>query len=316
MPGFTTKYKPVLPEGVPAENPAPGIWVWHNRNNRITAVLWHYSANPKHNEEWAWRKRTGMSPDEWEREFEINFEVQGSLKAIFGRYFNPKEHIKDVVADPAYPVIRGIDFGRVTPACVFLQIVNGQVRILYEIQEHDILLRDFCVNKILPITKRLFPHIKTFETVCDIAGKQRSDKSNYSSIDVLTELGFEPRFKFFFIREGIDIIEFKLTQRLANGEPGLVIHPSCKILIAGFEGGYRWSEDGRRPLENEFCHLMDALRYCVNYYIPNYHDALKSAADKKAQLPTLTPDQRVFAEHFLGYEEAKQPKKRRETIYG
>jgi len=299
---MTRQFNPKLPDGIKVDNPVPGIYFWRNPNNRISVVLWHYSANPNNDEEWQARKRIGMSPDDWEREFEINFEVQGAFRAVFAKYFSPEEHIKEnLIADPQYPVIRGIDFGRLYPACVFLQIVNGQVRVLAEIQGKDMLLRDFCLNEVIPKGRILFPNMK-FETVCDIAGKQKSDKSNYSSIDILEELGFEPKYNYFFIKEGINIIEYKLTQRI-NGEPGLVFHPSCKMLITAFEGGYRWAEDGRKPLENEFCHLMDALRYCINYYIPNYHTAIQQNPQTQQITTPPSPDMMVFADVFLRNQE-------------
>jgi len=57
--------------------------------------------------------------------------------------------------------------------------------------------------------------------------------------------------------------------RLIDGQPGLLISPTCKVLRKGFNSGYRFKRikaaDGEKfsdlPDKNEFSHVHDALQY-------------------------------------------------------
>lgn len=257
--------KPAIkfPTYTKTEQIARGLWTWANPKNKIRVLVWHYSANPDNTIAVMENKKRGMAPDAWRKEMEIDFEVEGDYKAIFAKYFTD-EHIKPLEYDPNLPVFRGIDFGYVHPACVWLQIDPNttQVRILHESLGENILLDDWIRNHIIPASNSKFPKAK-FRDICDIAGKQRSDKSGMTSIQTLENYGLSPEYKLSLFKEGIYIIEIKLTSRAENGEPLLLIDPMCQMLIEGFRGGYRWDKDGERAKYSTFCHLMDALRYVL-----------------------------------------------------
>ena len=54
---------------------------------------------------------------------------------------------------------------------------------------------------------------------------------------------------------------------MINGEPSLLIDPSCTTLIDGFEGGYAYPQIGSsgvyktEPAKNSYSHIHDALQY-------------------------------------------------------
>jgi hypothetical protein len=65
--------------------------------------------------------------------------------------------------------------------------------------------------------------------------------------------------------------------RLLDGEPGLIISPTCKALRKGFNGGYRYRRlqvagDERytdEPDKNQYSHIHDAAQYaCSRFSMP------------------------------------------------
>lgn len=252
-----------IPDYTTVENPIRGLWFWRNPKNGIAVLAWHYTANPDHNDQWVEIKKKGMSPDVWEREMEINFEVEGDYKAIFSQYFT-QEHIQKLQWDPKLPVFRGIDFGRNYPACVWLQVVpeTRQIRLLSEELGENVLLPSWIETRVLPLSEQQFPHAR-FRDICDIAGAQKSDKSDLTSIQILESYGLHPEYRRWNFKEGIYILQKKLTARTPEGEPELLVDHSCRLLIDAFQGGYRWNKDGSRAMDSIYCHLMDALRYVV-----------------------------------------------------
>jgi len=107
---------------------------------------------------------------------------------------------------------------------------------------------------------------------CDPAGHQKSDKAEFTSIEVLRDLGIYPNSKPSAIDEGLEILRQRMVRR-NDGLYGMIVSPKCKILIDGFKGGYRYPEhkDGmpekEQPLKDGFYdHLQDCVRYiAVNY---------------------------------------------------
>ena len=58
--------------------------------------------------------------------------------------------------------------------------------------------------------------------------------------------------------------------RMVEGRAGLLVDPSCKVLVAGFEGGYHYRRlqvTGERftesPEKNRFSHVHDAFQYLM-----------------------------------------------------
>lgn len=253
-----------FPRTTETEQLARGLWTWQNPKNRIRVLVWHYSASPDNTVAAMEAKRIGMSPDEWRKEMEIDFEVEGDYKAVFAKYFTDA-HIAEIQYDPTLPVFRGIDFGYVHPACVWLQIdpQSTQVRVLCEHLGENTLLDDWLRNHIIPTSTTKFPGAR-FRDICDVAGKQRSDKSDITSVQTLESYGFNPEYRLFPFKPGIYIIERKLTGRTEDGAPLLLIDPQCRLLIEAFRGGYRWDGDGDRARHSPFCHLVDALRYVLS----------------------------------------------------
>jgi len=102
----------------------------------------------------------------------------------------------------------------------------------------------------------------------DPAGRQRSDQTGESTVDVLRRAGLRIRAARSPVAEGLELIRRRL-EPLTPGEPdsppGLVIHPRCRKLI---DAMVRYHFDPRRPdsaapVKDGPDHPVDALRYLV-----------------------------------------------------
>jgi len=181
--------------------------------------------------------------------------------------FCKKKHVEKVVYNPQLPIVRSWDFGLRHPACLIGQINKDRLIILAEIQGENELINDFG-RRVKEFCSREFGQA-VYRDYCDPAGKQKSDKSPHTSIEVLNGMGVHPQCSAQHILDGILIVGMLLQDR-PDGEAGLIVDPSCRILIEGFEGGYHYPKkyDGRGGDPNPekdgyYDHLQDTLRYLV-----------------------------------------------------
>lgn len=188
--------------------------------------------------------------------------------------FKTGNYIWPLEADPKAPIFRSWDFGYNRPACVWLQYINGQARILAELLGKQIYLEDFIKtgdNKlgkpqqsVFGLQKELFPdHPAGYKDFCDPRGTDESDKG-VTSVKILNDHGIYPVHRRTFIKEGVKIVKEHLDQKTSDGEPRLLIHGRCKNLIEGFRGGYH-RLDGEDDPEKDgyYDHLQDVVRYAL-----------------------------------------------------
>lgn len=172
------------------------------------------------------------------------------------------------------PVYRDWDFGWHHPAVVFSQDDNeGRWRIHREIMGDKVYIWDFA-PEVLRMSNTLFPGAE-FVDYCDPAGNQKSDKNKRSTIQILKEdFHIHPTSRFSFIKDGVDIIQQKMS-RIRAGEPEFRIDPSCSIIKQAILGGYAREKltDGNKmgewePMKDGYYeHLMDAMRMgAINRY--------------------------------------------------
>ena len=171
--------------------------------------------------------------------------------------------------EPNATVLVGIDFGR-TPAAVMGQLVNDQWRILREYVTEDMgalkfggLLRTF-VNK-------HFASCKNIEFWGDPSGDspgQNDDETPISMLAVNNIECYPCHTNVFSIR--IAVLDNLLTQ-VNEGQPRIVVDPSCKSLIRGLNGGYRFkrlrvSGESRykdAPDKDMHSHVCEASHYML-----------------------------------------------------
>jgi hypothetical protein len=103
----------------------------------------------------------------------------------------------------------------------------------------------------------------------DPAGSTRSQNDAKSAFTILREEGITclPA-KTNSIQARIDAVDRFLT-KLVDGEPGLLLSPTCRVIRKGFNGGYKLrrlqvSGEERytnKPDKNRFSHPHDSLQY-------------------------------------------------------
>lgn len=200
--------------------------------------------------------------------------------------FSDRLHVatKPLAALAGTPILIGWDFG-LTPAAIVGQITpRGQFRILAEYVAERMGIRQFARDVVKPaIASRFTEHRlglslsdmplgeewRLIRSVGDPAGVKHSDTDESSCFQELYALGFmaHPAKTNNLIPRREAVAGF-LT-RLSDGEPTLLLDPSCKQLRKGFNGGYRYRKMAvpgeerftEAPDKNSFSHPHDALQY-------------------------------------------------------
>lgn len=240
-----------------------------NPKNKFCVVRVHYSVDPdKSNPEWIARAKEGISDKSWQREYEISYETFAG-KAVYEDF---GEHlIAETSPKPGDYVYRGWDFGYHRPAVVFAGFNHDDQFCIYdEIMGQDEGIKQFA-TRVKRYSQANFPGAQWLDAA-DPAGNQKTDKAEFTSMEVLRDLDIYPNSKPSAIDEGLEILRQRMVRR-NDGLYGMIVSPKCKTLIDGFKGGYRYPEhkDGmpekEMPLKDGFYdHTQDCTRYiAVNY---------------------------------------------------
>lgn len=97
----------------------------------------------------------------------------------------------------------------------------------------------------------------------DPAGRQRSEQTGVSTIEVMRRSGLVIRDKRLGIAAGLDLL--RARPKPATGGPTLLVHASCEKLIESLER-YRYPSDqpeSTAPVKDGSDHAVDALRYML-----------------------------------------------------
>jgi hypothetical protein len=194
-------------------------------------------------------------------------------KPVYDGLFSQEFHVSDrpLGVFRGLPIRLGWDYG-LTPACIVGQTApNGQLRILREYVCERGGIKQFTLDVVRPELNRLFAGMGIGSTG-DPAGGQASQADEKTCFQQQAELGIQtsPAPTNDFIKRRDAVID-RLTRNI-DGQPAFIIDPSCKMLIQGFRGGYRFKrvrvvgEDDRfrnEPDKNRFSHPHDALQYLV-----------------------------------------------------
>lgn len=171
---------------------------------------------------------------------------------------------RPLVLDSDKTVIRGWDNTGLHPGCVITQVNStGQWLIKAEFWQEDVGIMDF--GEMVQTWCNENIHGGKFRDIGDPAGKNR-DSNKMSPKDYLKKIGIR-------IEDGIqtfkarrEAVAGRLT-KLINGEPAILVDPSCTLVLDGFEGGYCYKEIGNsgiyknEPEKNKYADVHDALQY-------------------------------------------------------
>ena len=264
-----------------AEEETPEGWLFFRQPGALQIVNDVYEPNPDAenvgnipNGYGYYFNQLGGKTEDWINVFLLGqYGTTMSGKPVYGEYrestHTSKEPIKTI---PGAPIYLGWDFG-LTPACVIAQITaKGRINILRELiagidDVREMGIRQFAAEVVKPVLANDFPRHKII-SACDPAGNTRSQADEKTCIQELQEAGIytEVAASNDFIQRR-EAVAYFLT-RMADGEAGFLIDPSCRYLRKGFNGGYRYervktnAEMYRdRPVKDKFSHPHDALQY-------------------------------------------------------
>ena len=190
-------------------------------------------------------------------------------KPVFPEYKDVL-HCRSFELIACIPIRIGLDFG-LMPAALFAQRSPlGQWRWHTELCPEDVGVYRFAEL----IQAHLAEHYRGFEVTQitgDPAGDARSpqDKQERTTFQIIQSLGInaQPASSNDWVKRR-EAVARPLT-RLINGEPGLIIHPQCRMARKGMMGGFSYrrvqvSNQERyedKPFKNLYSHICDAGQY-------------------------------------------------------
>lgn len=240
--------------------------VRRNPKNGFAVATIHYTADPnKAKPEWKATEEKKYTERAWNREYEIDYSTYG------GKPFYPSFSEMNIATVPieyqhGEILYRGWDFGFHRP-CVVITKLNqfDQWSWMKAIlgKDEGIMafgkrVRTFCLST--------YPGAKYIDA-CDPSGKNVTDKSDKTSVDILRMLGIAPQFRKQPRKQGAEIIRQKLIMRV-DGKPGIIVARDQEYLIDMMKAGLHYPEPKEGQPEKEFYfkddyydHGADALRY-------------------------------------------------------
>jgi hypothetical protein len=217
------------------------------------------------------RARAGKSQDYINVYINGNYGFVKDGKPVYPEYKDAL-HCKPFDIIRGLPIRLGLDFG-FWPAAIFAQKTQkGQWRITSELCLESVGTYRFAELIHQHLTE-FYSGMKVVQITGDPAGDNRStnDKQERSTFQIIRSLGInasaassnDP------VKRNAAVVA-PLT-RLIEGEPGIIIHPRCKILRKAMAGGYaykklRVSGTDRyqdKPDKNKYSHPADALQYLL-----------------------------------------------------
>jgi hypothetical protein len=197
-------------------------------------------------------------------------------KPVYSEW-NDDLHCREVKPYVGLPLLVGFDYG-LTPACVVGQVTpRGQLRVFADLLGNDMGIRQFARDSVKPFLAMNFPGYK-IQATGDPAGNRRADSDEKTCFMELAEAGIPamPAITNEFLARREAVAAY-LT-KLIDGEPGLAVNPSARLIRKGFNGGYHYKRvqvtgDERYrdvPEKNDYSHPHDALQYMA-LFSKTYH---------------------------------------------
>ena len=201
----------------------------------------------------------------------------GSATSGHGVYedeFNEDLHVakKSIAPLPGIPIVVGVDSSGLWPAAVFSQKVQGQWRDLREVCASGMGAVRFAdeLKEMVAQLKSIEPHLEPVFWG-DPAGSARSQTDERTYFEVLRSKGL--MIKPAPSQNTVDRIEAgraPMLRMVFGGRPGYLVSPECKMLIAGFNGEYKYADKPDKmtqwdvkdqPEKNQFSHVHEARQY-------------------------------------------------------
>ena len=234
-----------------------------------------------------WRFQLGSSQEKIDR-FVLNKWVAKKAGRPVYPEWSPEFHVakKPLEFSQNLPVIIGQDFGR-TPCAVIGQVgLDVQIRILREITSDNMGIADFVTQKLRPtlVNDFDFYRVKTFG-FGDPAGADPTQVDDITCIETMNRLGINiiPAPVTPYGQRGyhnssvtrINNVSEVLNRRIGSA-PAIIVDPSCKVLIGGFNGDYHYrrmrldgaaEEDAKYTDEPDKGHPVSDVHDALQYFV-------------------------------------------------
>jgi hypothetical protein len=277
-----------FPEVPPVEpkSPMEGVTVWLNPRNGFLVIDIHYTANPD--------KRGDLFRESLKKELPLRkflMEFERSWMTFEGKPvyadFNESLHITRTRPEfqAGLPLLLGWDSSGLTPACVIGQLQEEQLVIFREIIGYGM-----GAGRFVPLVEETirvnFPQITDVETQTisffDPAGFRANEITEETYIQRMAKHGFKKVYPGpVSWNKRVEAVTERLTT-LTKGQARILISElDCPVLIAGFKGGFRYSDrineaEPNKPaaIKDQHSHPQDGLQYLCgglkNYSRENY----------------------------------------------
>lgn len=196
-------------------------------------------------------------------------------KPVYQGYFNKEVHVAKAPLQihPELKIEFGVDCSGRNPSAIFAQRIpsTGQIQVVHEFDCEDIGSELFA--KLLKSeVNRVFPKNNEFGIWGDPAGFVKGDRDDKTYAEILQAAGI--RIKPSPVMRLVGRLEATRTLFMRNtmgGVPAVLISPTCKRLVDGFAGGYKYrrmqtSGEARyseEPEKNKYSHPQDAYQYLI-----------------------------------------------------
>jgi hypothetical protein len=197
-------------------------------------------------------------------------------KPVYPEY-QDSVHCQEFEYNNMLPLHRGWDFGR-TPCMVLTQVNSlGQWLILDELVSDNMSIQRFLKEADAFMAKN-YPNAMIYGDYCDPAGQNKTETSDFAAFDYMIMHGLSPQPGEIGVETRLESVRTPLNQ-MKDGQPALLLHPRCKVLRKGFNGGYHYrkmkTSGGDRYTDKPekvgiYSHPHDALQYVGSRLFSKY----------------------------------------------
>lgn len=261
-------------------NPPDNDHWWYKLAEEVHPDGWEFFRQPGGRDDRA-ENRENLPPNYYERQIAgkdedwVKVYVDGQYgfvrdgKPVYPE-FRDSLHVQEFTLVPGVPIHVGIDFG-LTPAAVFGQrTAMGQWRIHSELVTEDMGAVRFAELLRAAMHER-YPTFSFGSITGDPAGEGRAQTDETTPFQILRAANIPanpaPTNDFTKRRESVATC----LSRLIDGQPGLMVHPQCRVLRKGMAGGYNYKrvqvsgEEKYRdvPDKGMYSHVCEAAQYML-----------------------------------------------------
>ena len=264
--GLLDGYRFYLQPGALLET-SPGVYIDNPKAENVS----HYTDGHKY-----WRRQVPGKDREWVKVYVLGqWGMVFEGRPVYDGFFDPDRHVskEPLKANRMLPLRLCQDYG-LTPACLFYQVrPNGQLVFLREFYEEDGGAYQLRWNQLQPAITNDFNGMRIYG-VGDPSNRRSDSDSEQSPISVMNAdpprggLNIVPALTNDFITRR-DAMLFYFSRMIKN-EPGVIIDPSCEMLIKACAGAYQFKRvqvkgDVFQDVPDKKAHPFSDIADCAQY---------------------------------------------------